>query len=534
MSRMQCVAVAFAVALAVLAGAPAEALATKAIANWNFVPFQTLTAPVKVGVVAFHETGVDVVFSINGKEAARVAEPTWNNQTRVHEYWIEVKPADYADGPIVLTATALPDGEGHAPRALAELPLYANSKGTLPQGKAVWADAAAGNDQNGDGSEQLPFATIAKAVQAAGDGGTVYLKAGKDYKLTPIGGGANAKYWTTVAAAPGLKADDVHILTYGPDDSSTGRYGRTGIRWKTVSLYCDRAPGWGTIFAFGNNERAWFDDVVLFDKKGRFGNTTLFNRGRTFVTNSLVRDVANVQGAFHQNVRMERIASDIFRGTTGLFAVNVSIHTVDRGDTSAHPDFLQFYNPTQPVENVILYNIRALDMQAQGIFGAQGDVTDVAIVNVLLEKQPANSALVSQVSGNWQHTLLWHVTLVNQPFNFRDPSKMKHWDVRNCVFDAFTGAGGTKLPEESTATAVHASRLSWQQKEGLGERATVGDVQFVDKAGKDFRLKPGSPAVGSGVSVPGVPGDIDGHLFDPAKRDRGAFSARNDGKPYAP
>jgi hypothetical protein len=513
----------------VAAGTPLSAPATQAIANWDVVPFQTLALPFKAGVVAFHETGVDVVFQINGKEVARVSDPKWNDRTRVHEHWMEIYPAAYADGPITLGATAIPDEPGHEPRELPNITLYANSRGTLTNPRVVWADASGGSDETGDGTEAKPFATIRQAVLAAGDGGTVYLKAGQEYRLTAIGG-PPFQYWTTIAAAPGLSSDDVHILTFGRDNTSTGRYGKSHLRWKNVTLFCDRRPGYGNIFYFDDGQEAWFDGVVLTDKNGRFGDTTVFNRGRPYVTDSIIRDVANVFGTFHRNVRMERILSDVFRGASNLTAINVEVRMINRGDTKAHPDFIQFYNPNQLVENVILYNNRCYDMEAQGIFGGEGEIEDVAFVNLLLEKQPASSPVVSQVSGDWRHILLWHTTLVNQPFNFREASRMRQWDVRNCVFDAFSAGAKNLLPAESRAQAVHVSRLTWQQKEPLGEGATVGDPLFVAPLAKDYRLQPTSPCVGTGVRAPDVPADIDGHPFHSDHPDRGAFSASNPGR----
>lgn len=516
-----------------LAAAPSAAHATRAIANWDVVPFQKVEQPMKVGVVAFHETGVDVVFRVNGREVARVTEPTWNDRTRVHEYWFELRPADYPDGPLVLSATAIPDGAGHEPRELSDLTLFANSGGTLTHPTIVWADAEKGNDETGDGTEAAPFATIRKAVLAAGDGGTVYLKAGRGYKLTAIGG-APFTYWTTVTAAPGLTADDVHILTAGRDDSSTNRYNKSGICWKNVSLYCDRKPGFGNIFYLGDNIRAWCDGAVLYDKNGRFGGTTLFNRGICYVTDSLIRDVANVFGDFHRNVRMERILSDTFRGRSNLTVINVEIDTVDRGDTGAHPDFFQMHAPGQVVENIILYNVKAIDAHQQGIFGGPGTNRDIAFVNVLFKKNPPNASLVSQVTGDWQHVLLWHTTMVYQAFNFRETAQLRHWDVRNCIFDTFAAGAANTMPADSQARGVHVSKLTWQQREPLGEGTTVGDSLFIDPARNDFRLKPESPAAGSGVAVPGVPADIDGHPYDPNARDRGALSRRNVGRPFAP
>lgn len=506
--------------------------ATQAIANWDVVPDQIIVKPFKCGVVAFHETGVDVEFKINGKDAGRVKDPTLNDQTGVFEYWVEIDPAKYPDGPVTVSATAIPDGTGHEARQLEDLNLYAGSKGTVGSTATVWVDAAKGDDANGKGTEESPYATVRKGVLMVPDGGTVYLKAGKDYSLTPIGGEAFT-YWTTVSAAPGLKADDVHILTYGKDDSTTGRYGKSRIRWKNVSLFCDRNPGWGTLFYFNKGDLTWFDHAVLYDKNGRLANASLFNGSgaSTFLTDSTIRDVMNCGGDFQRNVTMENIGSDIYRGATNLTAINVTIRRIDKGDTEAHPDFIQFYNPKNTVSNVILYNIKVYDMLAQGIFGAQGPAKDVAIVNLLLEKDPPEAAFVSQLSGEIDHMLIWNATLVDQTFNFRNSAQLSRFDVRNGVFSGLA----TDNPDHASIVieSAHTKKLAWNQKQPLGSNPTTGDPVYVNEEVDDYRLSPQSPGHQTGVLCPGVPADVDGIPWG-SKPNRGAFAADNPGKSIPP
>jgi hypothetical protein len=508
------------------------ASATKVIANWDVVPFQCISQPFKAGVVAFHETGVDVDFQINGEAAGRIADPTWNDQTGVFEYWIEINPARYADGPLTLSATAYPDGEGHTSRTLTNLTLYANTGDSLTSKLVKWADADNGSDITGDGSEPNPYQTIKKAVLSVGHGGTVYLKAGPNYILNQIGGAA-FNYWTTVTCAPGLTADDVHIGTYlTANTNSTGRYSQSGIRWGSVSFYCDQAPG-KTLFYLPNPGKTWFDGTVFYDKNGRWANTSIFNgNGQDpYCTDCYARDLANVNntGILQRNMRYERIGSDIFRGKSNLTAINTVIRLIDRGTTSAHPDFFQFYNPTVPMENIIVYNCQAYDMGAQGFFGSEGITRDVAFVNLLLEKDPPESTWSSQASGPMDHVLLWNATFVDQTFSFRDDtSGILNWDVRNCVFNIFSASNRTSI---STCTIGHnhITALTWQQKDPLGTGTTVGDPCFVDYDNDDYRLQPSSPAYQTGTLLPGVPADVDGYLYNPVNPSRGAFSETNPG-----
>jgi len=187
-------------ALLALSLSAAPLSANQAIANWDLVPGQRIDTIFEVGVVAFHETGVDVEFRVNGGDPITVADPTWNNRTGVYEYWFELDPADYPDGPVVLSATAIPEGAGHQARVLDDVTLYANSGGTVGSNQVLWV-APNGSDSSGNGSEGAPFATIKKAVTTIGDGGTIYLKAG-NYILENMNGGSFT-YWTTVAAPPG-------------------------------------------------------------------------------------------------------------------------------------------------------------------------------------------------------------------------------------------------------------------------------------------------------------------------------------------
>lgn len=502
--------------------------ATKAIANWDVVPFQRISEPLNVGVVAFHETGVDVQFQVNGADAGLVKDPTLNPHSNVWEYWITVDPAQYEDGPITIAATAIPEGAGNENRELEPLTLFANTKGTVGSSAVVWM-APDGDDAN-DGSEASPVAGFKKAGELAGDGGTIYLKAG-DYKLTSFGKGSQ-EYWTTVSGAPGLTPEAVQILTSGPDKTSTNRYGADKIRWRNLSIYCDRPDfgKFGNLFYFNNGQETWFDGVTLYDKNGRLAGTSPFNGkgSRVWQSDVYQHDFGNAAGGWMRNVRIKDICSDIFRGHNNLFAVNVFIDTIDRGDTEAHPDFIQFHNPNETVENVILYNVSCYDMTAQGFFGAAGGVRDVAFVNVLLEKTPPGVAFVSQLGGDIQHLLIWNVTIVNQSFNFRTPEPMDQVYVQNGAFSQLSSA---KYDHPGFfINASHSSSKAWNQPDLMGANATTGELIYVNYDAKDFRQAPDSPAYGTGALPPGVPADIDGVPYDPAAPNRGAFAKANPGR----
>ncbi|WP_269538013.1 hypothetical protein [Cerasicoccus fimbriatus] len=512
--------------LAILAAITA-AQATQAIANWDVVPYQRISEPFKAGVVAFHESGVNVQFHINGEATALIEEPTLNPRTNVWEYWIEIDPAKYPDGPLRVSATAIPDDHGHEARDLETITLYANSQGSLNYSEPVWADAAKGSDETGNGSEASPFASIKKAVESTQSGGTVYLKAG-DYKLQGMWG-FNGDYWTTISAAPGLSREDVTVLTAGKvPESSTARYAANKIRWQNLSLYCDRNPGPGYIFYINNGQHVWFDGVDISDKQGRCAGTDFANPhgGKiVYLTDSIVRDVANVQINFQRNCEYLHILGDVFRGASNLTAINIKIVDINREDSQAHPDFIQFYNPNQAIENVIIYNVSAYDMSSQGFFGG-GNTSDVAFVNILIEKDPVDKPYFSQVGG-MTHVLFWNITMVDQIFNFRGADSMDQIYVKNGAYTALA----SKVPEKEGffIDACHSSQKVFSMRKLLGVHATTGEMIFADVEKDDYRQAPDSPAYGNGILPPGVPADMDGIPYDTTAPNRGAFAKKNPG-----
>ena len=499
---------------------------TKTIGNWDVVPGQVFDGTFGVGVVAFHEYGVDVSFAVNGSALSTVENPSYNPRTGVWEYWVELDASDYADGPITVRATINADCPEHVSRELEELELIANAGGTFSTTSQKWVDCATGDDDSGDGSETAPYATIEKGVAEVETGGTVLLAAGTCYRLTSLYDAANHERWTTVQPAPGVTRDQVQILAAGPD--STGRFGENNIRWKDVQIYKDVDPGYSTVFYMESGHWVWFDGAELFDAKGQWSGGCVMggNSGyKVYSTGSLLRDVQNVTGmcGFCRDVEMRDIGSDIFRASSGIMAINTTITGIDVGTTSAHPDFFQLYAPDGNVENIVIYNTKVTNMGAQGIFGGEGTLRDVAFVNLLMEKDPSDSALLSQITGDWGHVLLWHVTTVDSGFYLRETSQLADFWVQNNVWHSFHAGAATDLPG-STIDYNLFRNLNWDQPSPMGTNTVEGDPQFIDESTDDYQLSPGSPAKGAGVPLPGVPVGLDGKLYDSAAPNLGAFA----------
>jgi hypothetical protein len=511
---------------------PSTGTGAQVIANWDVIPYQVITTTFKVGVVAFHESGVDVEFTINGGSAETVSSPTYNDRTDVYEYWIEISPADYSDGEITISATAYPDDANNQPRALSDLILYTNANGTLHDyngASIVWADCDNGNDTTGDGSELNPFLTIERAYAQAGSGGTVYLKAGLNYQITDNLASVNHPYWTTVTTAPGILRNEVRI-----HGGANGQFDESMIKWNNVHFYMDEDPtGYFTLMQFAAGQHIWFDNSEFYNEQGHHTQTDLFNtqNAKYYMTGCLIRDIGVAAGYFQRNCEIRNIGGDIWRATDDMLIVNTEIDNMDPMP-GAHADLLQWYNPGSMVDNIILYNVTATNINSQGFFGYSGENT--AIVNVIIEKTEDTPRL-SQVF-DMHHVLIWHCNFVNIDFSITDASTVSSWNIQNSIFNKLIPGGQNPTVTELDSSFIsnnHYVFLNWNQtKGGLGGNYTTGDPLYVNPmpygsgyhtpGTENYHLQPSSPGYQQGVYLECVPADIESDLRSAANPSYGA------------
>jgi len=494
-----------------------NAFGTKVIGNWDVVPKQMFSDKFKIGVVAFHETGVDVEFKVNGTLLKRVTDPTYNDRTDVFEYWVELDAANYADGAITLDATAYPDGSGHTERVLPQLFFAANSGGSLTTGINIWADCVNGSDANGDGSELKPFKTLANAYNSVGSGNTVYLKRGTCY--TAEGMNKTYGYWTTVTAAPGLSNIDVEITT-GSNEIKINR-----LKMHNVSVYL---PSGGPVRMLGRGTsiESWADQCTLY-VKGKLHSQA--QPGGRYLTNIKMGPFwTGGPGKIWRSVTLDRTVSDVFTiGSIGgdILIVNFTIYRADKDGycSGCHTDLIQF-SSTSMNYNVIMYNIRAFDF-AQGIFSSM--YRNVAYVNMLFESRIHDS----KFSGSIDHMLAWNITS-KQSFNITGQNNTNFF-IQNNILKQFKERWTDWQP---TSTASHNHHIETVSSTvTTDQNRTTGSAHFVDESKtyqyNDYRIKPSSPAYKTGIPLPGVPADIDGVLYDPVNPNRGCFAAANTGNP---
>jgi hypothetical protein len=491
--------------------------ATRPVAAWDVVPYQVFDRPFHAGVVAFHETGCKVEFTVlaGGKElpaAGRVAaSPTLNERTQVWEYWITLDPKSLPEGPLEVRAKVVPLGAGMITRDLEPLVLYANGGGSLKFGEPVWVDGDKGDDA-AEATQGRPLKTLKAAVAKAADGGTIYLKASKAYSANGLGGGLKRDYWTVITAAPGVNRDDVEL---GP-----GRPGTDKLCFRNVTLYSD-PPGraYNTILVGEQNRTiVWVDNCKLYNKKGRWegGGEAFGNRYIAYVTGGLTTEMDNGPGALlMRDHRIVKITSDAFTGVRT--AINSSVEDIDPGKTGAHPDFHQSYIGDRTQYNhVILYNCWGKKCISQGFFGH--NLQDSAFVNCLFQK--GDTVMYSQYSGSLDHVLFIHISLPNQTWLWREGLT-----TSNCfMVDCLIASMGVVKTADVSGLALQSNHFL-KAESAKGDNATAGEAEFVDAGNLDYHLKATSPAARGGKALQCVPADMDGRPYDPASPSRGCYQA---------
>jgi hypothetical protein len=497
--------------------AAASPQATRPVAAWDVVPFQVFDKSFHVGVVAFHETGCQVEFTVRvaGENAAIqtqvVQNPTLNAQSNVWEYWLALDPAALPDGPIEVRAKVLPLGAGMIARELTPLTMYANGRRSLKFGEPVWVDCNRGDD-TAAATEAKPLKTLAAAVKHAPNGGTIYVKAGKGYSANELGGGLRRTYWTVIAAAPGVKRDDIEI---GP-----GRPGTDKLCFRGVTLYADPpSRAYNTILIGDNGQTmVWLDDCKMYNKKGRWGGGGIAfgNRYVPYVIGGLTTEMDNGPGGvLVRGHRIVKITSDAF--TEVQTAINCSVEDIDPGPTEAHPDFHQSYvGDPNTFNTVILYNVWGKRCISQRFFGH--NLRDSAFVNCLFHK--GDTVMVSQYTGPLDHVLFIHLSVPNQSWLWLDDFRPKNCCMIDCLLGNLPATPKVQAPGLSYA-GLHVIGATTLVSKG----GTAGAVQFVDAPQLDFHPALGSAVATGGAPLQCVPADIDGRPYDANSPSRGCFQA---------
>ena len=364
-----------AISLAALFAA-AGLFAATPVAKWDVVPNQRFKGVFNAGVVAFHESALEVSFSVNGKVVHTAARKELNPRTDVTEYVFPVDSSLYGDRKLVITAEV--KAKGGEAISLPPITLYSNEKGTMGSRTNIWVDVENGIDY-AEGTESAPVKTFAVAMRKCGDGGTIYCKKGI-YPVNRMGGGYARRFWTTIRPAPGLSAGDVKVRG--------GRPATDLVRFKDVDVFVDVAGTHGMLIAGEGSLRtvnAWFDNCRLYNKRGAAAAdvSPFGNKLSAYVTGGVSARLKNgpCYAKLVRNHKVRQITSEAFSGND-MLVVNSSVVGVDPGtDIEAKPAvFAGCAITPEWLHDIVFYNVKCEGVQGNGLLGTR--VRDSAFVNV--------------------------------------------------------------------------------------------------------------------------------------------------------
>lgn len=438
--------------MALLGGllAPFVCAAARPIARWDVVPYQRLQSPFRAGVVAFHEKGVTVEFSIEGRPVLTTSQRERNPRTGVNEFVLPIDPRAYPDGPITVRATVRATGDAASAYTLPDLVLYADSGCSLGSQTCVWVDAQKGNEF-ASGLRDEPVKTLSTALMKAGDGGTVYLLAGT-HSAKRIGAGKDRKYWSTITLAPGVPRKAVKVIG--------GRLGSDKLRFKGLNLYTDLPDHGAVARGEGGGTSAWFDDCRMTAEKGRYAGRSMpfGSKLHAYVTGGETYNMSCGPTAELLRDHTIRCVSDDALPPSDCLVVNVKVEDIDAGDTMDTPDFFRaFVLAPNWAHDVILYHVRGLNCKSRAFTGSR--FRDSALVDIEVETT-GGELMQSQFNQEAENLIFANVTVTEQAWQWMQPKNGRGnfvpTDVRlfavKCAgfsgFDEIDGSRGlTILPE---------------------------------------------------------------------------------------
>ncbi len=396
----------------------------KVIGHWNVVPHQTVSGEFQVGVVAFHMNGVArVALSVAGnyREPFEVTDVRYNPRTGTYEYWAPLnKIVGDKTGNVEINASIYPKGDGVV-RSLKSLNLVISKNG-VPS-KTIWVSSS-GSDEKGNGSKSMPFRQPAQALQyyqkQYGDAGDLKIMMGSgEYTWGPrvFAAVQTSNQWVTIQGAPEVLKENIVFV-----DSKGSGFGVRLLHIKNMTIK-------GLFLSPGKkNSKLWIENSIVTGLGAESGKVPYYssNWSEIFLTNSLIqkfRDGA-VGATLVRNVQVKDIGSDAFSGSR--LVINSEVDGIDRGAQNYHPDVFQIYCGGKEKENYILYGVRAVNANAQGIFtGGCETLNNVAIVNVLIAKpfhKNPDKPYFSQWTTNGNHIIISGLSLLNSAFIWRAES----------------------------------------------------------------------------------------------------------------
>jgi uncharacterized repeat protein (TIGR01451 family) len=449
---------------------------------------------------------------------------------------------------VLLPGVARPEAE--AARHCAQAPRVAGAAeriSTFETGKRPTIEihvATTGDDTTGDGSEGNPFRTIARGVQEVVPGAAVRIHAGTypgRVNVSDLSGSAEAPIWIG-----GVKGETRPII----QDATEGIH-LTRVRYLVVhdlevrqtdynGINCDDGGDYANPDA---TRYVVFRDLYVHHVGGTGNQDCLKLSGVDdyYVLNSEFTQCGggtSGSGVDHVGCHSGLIVGNYFHDLSATAVqckgasrdieiranrmVNAGARAVNIGGSTGFTYFRPPLSTTEPN-----YEARDIRIAANVIEGSEtplafvGCVECVAANNTIVD--PTNWLIrilqETTTSGGYEFLPCSNNTVVNNLFYFDRDDLSAYRDINigpNTEPETFAFSNNLWYAHDDPA----------ESEADLPVAETVGivgeDPLLVDPSSGDYRLRSGSPAIGSGTAVAWVTGDYDGNTYN-APPSVGAF-----------
>jgi hypothetical protein len=383
---------------------------------------------------------------------------TLNTRTNVEEYWTEFDPAQFNDGEITITASAIPNSGPSYKRDIT-LSLFANANGTYNNFETYYVKPSTGSDDN-PGTPDSPFATISQGFYSLGttaNRGRIVLVEEGTYEFGHLNKNLvseNNTGWIIVEGDSSLDRDKIIIA------NSTLSYLRPQIdkiKFKHMSFdFAFLGQFYGNFTS--DSSAYWFDDCKWYLSSGWAVEIPELSRspvrGNYYVTDSLAYDTifAFIGAKLVRGSRLEQISGDCLQNSE--FIVNTTLNNIDGTILEHHTDVYQMWGAQ---DNVIMYKVTADNLNSTQAFFLEptyrstvGSPQHKMINSAFVDCEIINDTIAdsggtidnwggppwSQMVSQFDHILFKNLSLPYQRFFLRnDVTNNQAWHAENVIFE---------------------------------------------------------------------------------------------------
>ena len=382
--------------------------------------------------------------------------------------------------------------------------------------------ATTGND-GGAGTATMPWATLQHAVESVGPGDVILVRAGT-YLGARIENSGLATAGKTLKSDTGAK---VVLTAPGPKNRHNSileveNFSGTVGYWTIDGLEIENSPKYGvdvrvtesiTVQNCIVHNSVMTGIFTAFSNNDVIQNNLSYSNGEHGIYHSNSGDYPAIRGnqIHHNHSAGIHMNGDLSQGGDGT----ISFATVEKnviwenglgGGSGINCDGVD----DSIFRNNLLYSNHASGISLYAIDGAHGSSRNLVY----------NNTIVMAPDGRWA---------VNIPSSSGKKSPVGNQVFNNILYESNSARGsvltyGTAVSGFKSDHNVVVNRFStnngsttisltaWRQKTGQDLHSLIADptALFVNPAANDYHLKPGSPAINAGATLPQVTDDLDG------------------------